>query len=66
MAVDAVLLKAAQVIILTKVFEDTLKPQGPEEDNDEQDGAAFTGVGGTYAAQQVAGLMAKAVVNKFA
>jgi hypothetical protein len=63
MAVNAAVLKAAKIIILTKVFEDVLKPPGPEEDSDELDGAAFTGAGGSIVAQQVAGLMAKAVIK---
>ncbi len=66
MAVNAAVLKAVQIIVLSKVFEDALKPPGPEEDNDESDGAAFTGAGGSIAAQQIAKQMATAVVNKFA
>jgi hypothetical protein len=62
MAVNAALLKAAKIIIMTKVFEDTLKPPGCEEDNTAtDDGAAFTGAGGSLVAQQLAGLMANAV-----
>jgi hypothetical protein len=64
MAVNMNLLRAAQTIILTKIFEDTLKPPGPDEDAASDD-AAFVGAGGSIAAQQIAGLMAKAAVAKF-
>ncbi|MCY7315953.1 MAG: hypothetical protein LH480_10115 [Rubrivivax sp.] len=66
MAVNAAAIKAVQTIILTNVFERMLKPQGNDEDSDGGDEfAAFTGAGGSIAANQVGLNMAKIAVGKF-